>query len=128
MKATEWTDEELNARAELAKRHGRRFPDRWAEGGWTAAEEALLGTDHDDVIAKKIGRSESAVTSRRVRRKIPAFSGWTCGGPSRTAEELARLGTDHDEVIAGRIGRTVGAVTQMRLALEVKVFRDRRQG
>jgi hypothetical protein len=40
----------------------------------------LLGTDHDDRIAKRIGRTASAVTTKRVRRKIPAFSGWATGG------------------------------------------------
>jgi hypothetical protein len=68
------------------------------------------------------------VTTRRVRRKIPAFSGWSCGGPSWTAEELALLGSDHDEVIAQRIGRTAGAVGQKRRALKIAVFRDRRKG
>jgi hypothetical protein len=61
-----------------------------------------------------------------VKRKIPAFSGWTCGGPSWAAEELARLGTADDEVIAQRIGRTAGAVGQKRQALKIKRFRDRR--
>jgi hypothetical protein len=85
-----------------------------------------LGTDHDEAIARKIGHSESAVTSRRVKRKIPAFSGWTCGGPSWSAEELAFLGTADDEVIAHRIGRTAVAVEQKRREPRIKVFRDRR--
>jgi hypothetical protein len=127
MRAKEWTDAELGARAALAKRLGRRFPDRWAEDGWTAAEDARLGTDHDNVIARRIGRSESAVTSRRVKKKILAFSGWPGGGPGWTAGELALFGTDHDEVIAARIGRTAGAVRQKRQALRVKRFRERRR-
>jgi hypothetical protein len=68
------------------------------------------------------------VTTRRVRRKIPAFSGWTCSGPGWTAEEIALLGTDFDEVIAARTGRTVGAVMQSRQALRIAVFQDRRKG
>jgi hypothetical protein len=55
--AKEWTHAELAARSDLAKQLGRRPPDRWAKTGWTAAQEALLGTDHDDVIAEKLGRS-----------------------------------------------------------------------
>jgi hypothetical protein len=43
MRAKKWTDTELDARSESAKRLGRWFPDRWAEDGWTAAEDALLG-------------------------------------------------------------------------------------
>jgi hypothetical protein len=89
-------------------------------------ENTLLGTNHDDVIAEKIGRTNSAVASRRVRRKLPAFSGWTCGGPSWTAEKLALLGTDHDKAIAARVGRTAGAVGQKRRALRIEMFRDRR--
>ena len=106
--------------------NGYSGSDRRAQTGWTRQEEALPGTDHDNVIAKKIGRTVSAVTTRRVNRKVPAFSGWPGGGPGWTAEELALLGTADDEVIAGRIGRTVGAVMQKRQALRVAVFRDRR--
>jgi uncharacterized protein (TIGR02996 family) len=82
----------------------------------------------DDVIAERIGRSPGAVTSRRVKRKIPAFSGWPGGGPGWTAGDLALLGTADDEVIAHRIGRTVGAVMQKRQALKIRAFRDRRRG
>jgi hypothetical protein len=127
MKAKEWTEAELDACSERAKRLGRKPYGRWAEDGWTTEEDALLGTDHDEAIARRIGRSASAVTTRRVKRKIPAFSGWTCGAPSWTAEELALLGTDHDEAIAQRIGRTAGAVGQKRRELRINVFRDRRR-
>src|SRR5262249_10128402 len=72
IKAKEWTDAELAARSELSKRLGLKPPGRWAETGWTAAQEALLGTDHDDVIAERIGRTPEAVTMRRKRKKIPA--------------------------------------------------------
>lgn len=124
------TDAELDARAELSKRLGRRPPNRWqGNGGWTAGEEALLGTDHDGAVAKRIGRTVGAVTSRRVKRKVPAFSGWPCGGgPPWTAEELTLLGTADDEVIAKKIGRTVGAVMQKRQVLKIPIFRDRRRG
>jgi hypothetical protein len=65
------------------------------------------------------------VTSRRVRKRIPAFSGWPGGRPGWTAEELALLGTADDEVIAKRIGRTAGAVRQKRRA-GIASPRDRR--
>jgi ParB-like chromosome segregation protein Spo0J len=52
----------------------------------------LLGTDHDKVIAQKLGRTRSAVTSQRTPRKISAFSGSPGGGRAWTDEELARLG------------------------------------
>jgi hypothetical protein len=79
------------------------------------------------MIAGKIGRTPEAVTSPRVRRKIPAFSGWPGGGPAWTTGELALLGTAADEVVAHRIGRTAGAVRQKRQALSIEVFRDRRR-
>ena len=67
----------------------------------------LLGTDHDEAIAKKLGRTAvSAVASQRMNLKIPAFSGWPGGGPEWKAEELALLGTDTDAVVAKRVGRT----------------------
>jgi hypothetical protein len=124
MKAKVWTEAELDARAELSKRIGRKPTGRWDEDGWTPEQDALLGTDHDGVIAEKIGRSEPAVTSRRVQRKIPAFSGWPGGGPGWTAEELALLGTADDEVIAQKVGPTVGAVRPRQRAERVAVFRD----
>jgi hypothetical protein len=82
VKAKVWTDAELDARAERAKRAGRKAPDRWTpeRGGWTTDQLALVGTDYDEAIAKKLGRTRSAVTSKRVQRKIPAFSGWPGGG------------------------------------------------
>jgi hypothetical protein len=128
MKAKVWTAAELDARSELAKRLGRTVTGRWDEDGWTPEQDALLGTDHDDAIAARIGRTKSAVTTRRVRRKIPAFRGWTRGSPGWTAEEVALLGTDFDEAIAARVGWSVGAVVQKRQALKMKVFRDRRRG
>src|SRR5262245_42040558 len=77
-------------------------------------------------IAKKITRTVSAVTSKRVHLKIPAFSGWPGRGPAWTDEQLALLGTHYDEVIAKKIGRTQSAVCQKRIALKIPVSRDRR--
>jgi transposase-like protein len=110
IKAKEWTDDELDAKAQTAKRIGLRPPNRWtaARGGWTAEQVALLGTDQDDAIALKLGRSRGATTTQRVKRRIPAFSGWPGGGPVWMADEIALLGTDHDEAIAARaVGRGV---------------------
>ena len=73
IKAKEWTDEELDARAERSKRLGLKPTGRWAVGGWTDEERALLGTDDDDVIAHRIGRTAEAVRCERTRRKVPAF-------------------------------------------------------
>ena len=87
---------------------------------------ALLGIDHDKVVAKRLGRTVAAVTTQRTLRKIRAFSGSPGGGRAWTDEEIALLGTDHDEVVAARIGRTTGAVGQKRAARKVPTFRDSR--
>jgi hypothetical protein len=68
IKAKKWTEAELDARSERLKRLGFQPSGRWSEDGWTRVEDALLGTDHDEVIAKRIGRSTGAVTTRRVKR------------------------------------------------------------
>jgi hypothetical protein len=75
VKAKDWTDEELDRMSDAAKRRGTRPPPRWtpATGGWTAAQVRLLGTDHDEVIAKQIGKRVGAVRVKRVRLKIPMF-------------------------------------------------------
>jgi hypothetical protein len=66
IKAKEWTDEELDARSELSRRLGLKPTERWDNGGWTDEESALLGTDDDDVIGAKIGRSAEAVRGQRM--------------------------------------------------------------
>jgi hypothetical protein len=89
----------------------------------------LLGTDRDDAIAKQIGQTASAVTTKRVRRKISAFSEWPTGGRRpRMDSEVKLLGTADDEVIAERVGRTAGAVMQKQQVLKVPILRDRRRG
>ncbi len=69
MKAKEWSDGERDARAKLSKRLGLKPPSRWtaSHGGWTKRELKLLGTDHDEAIARKIGRTRGAVTSKRTQ-------------------------------------------------------------
>ena len=61
-----WTAAELAAKSAAAKRSGQRPVGRWAGKEWTPAQLALLGTDDDKVIAKKIGRTRAAVTTQRV--------------------------------------------------------------
>lgn len=75
VQAREWTAGERAARSEAAKLAGRRPRGRWQEDGWTPAELALLGTDHDKVIAKRVGRSRDAVRSKRGKLGIPPFAG-----------------------------------------------------
>ena len=79
MKAKEWTDEERDARAEMAKRLGLRpRPSRPGGRPWTAKELRLLGTAPDSVVAERLGRTTDAVRVMRTR----------CGRP--TAEDRRR--------------------------------------
>src|SRR5262245_18602130 len=73
--AKQWSNTERNARGAPAKRQHRRPPPRWtaATGAWTAAQVALLGTDDDDVIGERIGRTTAAVRCKRQALKIPKF-------------------------------------------------------
>jgi hypothetical protein len=41
---------------------------------WTEKEDLLLGTDLDRVIAAKLGRSSTAISNRRKKLRIPAFT------------------------------------------------------
>jgi hypothetical protein len=122
--AKDWTDEELDRKSEAAIRAGIRPGDRWKHQHWTPEQDALLGTDHDEVIAEKIGRTTIALRSRRVNFSISAHPG---GVRYWTPEELALLRTADDEVIAAKLGRTHTAVQQKRHVLAIPVFRDPRQ-
>jgi hypothetical protein len=73
MRAKDWTDEELDRKSAAARARGTRPGPRWKDTGWTPDQLALLGTDDDEVIARKVGRTPGAVRSQRAVRKIPAF-------------------------------------------------------
>ncbi|QEL18868.1 hypothetical protein [Limnoglobus roseus] len=73
MKAKEWTDEERDAKSATAKRIGLRPPGRWADGGWTIEELALLGTMPDKELAARIGRTWCAVRAKRSEKNVPAW-------------------------------------------------------
>jgi hypothetical protein len=47
----------------------------WPGGGpgWTAEFLGLLGTDHDEVIAKRIGRTDGAVGQKRGALRVKVF-------------------------------------------------------
>jgi hypothetical protein len=119
MKAKVWTAADRRAASRRAKRRGQKPTGRWAGREWTPDQLALLGTDHDNAIAKRIGRTTGAVTTKRTLRKVPAFSGWPGGGPEWAPEELALLGTGTDAAVAAMLGRTRSAVSQKRAALGV---------
>jgi hypothetical protein len=70
------TDEKEGHRLASRRRNGVR-PPRPREGDRTAEEKALLGTLPDDVVAARTGRTEKAVTVKRLRLRLgrPA-EGW----------------------------------------------------
>ena len=74
-----------------------------------------MGTDIDRKIARRLGRSLSAVTGKRTALGIPA-----AGRPDAwRPEELALLGAALDAEIAASLGRTVNAVLLKRSRLGI---------
>ena len=73
MKSKEWTAEELDRKSKLSKRLGLKPTGRWAVGGWTDEQRALLGTDDDEVIAARVGRTKGAVRAKRAVLGIEVF-------------------------------------------------------
>lgn len=82
---------------------------------WTPAEDALLGTDIDDVIAKRIGRKPWAVGLRRkmlgIRTKLH---------PRWTEEEDSILGLASDAELAEALGRSESTVRKRRSLLGIR--------
>jgi transcriptional regulator GlxA family with amidase domain len=56
----------------------------WPGGGraWADEELALIGTDHDEAIAARIGRTTGAVSQKRAARKVPTFRDRRRGSPA----------------------------------------------
>ena len=127
--AKEWTDEERAAKPETAKHFKLRPGPRWTarNGKWTAKQLELLGTDVDQEIAAKLGRTPSAVRCQRTLRKIPNHAGSVCGGRAWTDAELKLLGTNRDDKIADEIGLTPKAVQWQRWFRKIPKHRNRRR-
>jgi hypothetical protein len=82
---------------------------------WTPAEEALLGTDQDAVIAKRLGRTRPAVSARRCLLNISPFAISVPRRPCNWgAIELAMLGRYPDAEIARITGRSLKEVQAKR--------------
>ncbi|MFO0798988.1 MAG: hypothetical protein U0804_16085 [Gemmataceae bacterium] len=73
-----------DARSAAAKAAGRKPPGRWKGRGWTAEQEALLGTMPDAEVAARIGRTVEAVRCRRTAAGIPPQ-------PDRQRKQVGRL-------------------------------------
>src|SRR5260221_7674062 len=132
-----WIDEELGLLGEipdreLAQRFGRTLQaivvKRYVLGiprhigaeenqPWTAAEDRLLGTKLDSVLAKELGRGVAAIRKRRKRKRIPHFRyrPWT------PAEE-ALLGQRKDKQLALELCRPLTAIKRRRQQLGILPF------
>ena len=67
-------------------------------GRWTAEEDALLGVESDEALARKFGRTVVAVKVRRHEKRITDVRGWS-------PEEEKLLGTRPDCEVAKLVGR-----------------------
>lgn len=72
MRERGWSEDERDGIAETSRRIGRR-PERWRGCRWTAEHDAQLGTDTDEALAARFGRTESAVRVRRSKLGVPMF-------------------------------------------------------
>jgi hypothetical protein len=64
---------ERRRRAAVELGYGRRLRPGCHGPRWTRRQLALLGTDDDDVIAAKVGRTPEAVRVMRRKRQVPKF-------------------------------------------------------
>jgi hypothetical protein len=77
---------------------------------WSAKEVALLGTDSDAAVARKLNRPTGAVALKRRRKGIkikPVKRRWT-------PHEISLLGTMSDAEVARQLNRTPNSVLSKR--------------
>ncbi|MFO0806012.1 MAG: hypothetical protein U0791_23145 [Gemmataceae bacterium] len=72
---------------------------------WTPAEDAMLGTAPDSIIARSLARSKSTISNRRRQLGIPNFR------PVWAAEAEAMLGTMPDHAVAAILGKSITQVS-----------------
>jgi len=92
---------------------------------WTADELALLGTEPDAFIARKLERSTLAITKRRVTHGIPAVQYPDSMRRRYTRAEDLLVGTMPDAELARRLRRTAGAIGRRRSTLGIRMFQSR---
>jgi hypothetical protein len=81
-----------------------------AKVDWTDPQfYSLLGSDKDEIIAKRLGVSDRTVRTQRARAGITPFRAkhWT-------PQVLAMLGKVPDEILAERLGISLAAVNYKR--------------
>ena len=84
---------------------------------WTRKRLALLGTNSDGAIAKRLGITPSQVFLQRNRRGIPAFESLHHGRCNWGQTELGLFRSYTDQEIAKLTGRSVNEVAAKRRAL-----------
>jgi len=85
--------------------------------GWSADQVALLGTDTDKAVARRLGRSRSSVINTRLKLGIPAFTvrdGW--------GQHEGLIGQMPDSQIAKLRGVSRPAVNAARIRRGIPVF------
>jgi hypothetical protein len=107
------------ARKKAASERMRRVWEHPEEHGlpathrWTDEEIAILGKEHDAMIAERLGVAPHIVEQKRRRLGIPGLlDRWS-------VEEVAVLGTAKDREIAERLGKTTAAVRRKREILGI---------
>ena len=84
---------------------------------WTPAEDAMLGTAPDSVIARSLARSKSTISNRRRQLGIPNFR------PVWAAEAEAMLGTMPDHAVSAITGKSLTQVSNRRKELGIPAWR-----
>lgn len=98
-----WSDKQIQTRRrQLAGGKVRKL-----EPEWTLEEDRLLGTQPDQVLARKFGRPVSAVRHRRQKKRIRLTKAWR-------PEDDKILGTRPDREVALLLGRSLTNVAWRR--------------
>jgi hypothetical protein len=84
---------------------------------WTRKNIALLGTDFDDVIAKRLGIRPSDVFLQRRRRGIRAFGTLRHGHCKWGQTEIGLLRNYTDQEIAKLTGRSLKEIAAKRRSI-----------
>jgi hypothetical protein len=103
-----WSHERvLKMRRQLAGAEARK-----KQPDWTLEEDQLLGTQPDEVLARKFGRPVSTVRARRWKKRIRVKKDWR-------PEDDKILGTRTDQEIALLLGRSITNVAWRRNKLGI---------
>jgi DNA-binding transcriptional regulator YiaG len=108
-KRQKWTEARKRKIAALWRRRGHRARNP-NHRPWTAAEDALLGTDWDAVVAGRLGRSLKSVHMRRFAKGIPSYIVKLDGRAIRLLRKVTEL---ERRELAAQAGISTAAVWQI---------------